>query len=130
MLRKYGYYDLSELSVLYDYNKKLRPNTGRPVEQLRYSKIIGSLMYAMSCTRPDITLDVGMLSKFTGNLRKLHWDVVQRLMRYLKGPTGLGLFYSGYSAVIEDYSDARWCLEPDECRYTGGFVFIMGGAAV
>ncbi|XP_020249449.1 probable phospholipid hydroperoxide glutathione peroxidase [Asparagus officinalis] len=54
MLRKYGYYDLPELSVPYDYNKKLRPNTGRPVEQLRYSKIIRSLMYVMSCTRPDI----------------------------------------------------------------------------
>ena len=42
MLRKYGYYDLPELFVPYDYNKKLRPNTGRLVEQLRYSKIIRS----------------------------------------------------------------------------------------
>ena len=72
ILRKYGYYDLPELSVPYDYNKKLRPNTGRPVEQLRYSKIIGSLMYAMSCTRPDIAFAIGMFSRFTSNPGKLH----------------------------------------------------------
>ncbi|XP_020257365.1 uncharacterized protein LOC109833912 [Asparagus officinalis] len=89
MLRKYDYYDRSKLLVSYDYNKKLLPNTGRPVEQLRYSKIIGSHMYVMSCTRPDIAFVVGMLSRFTSNPGKLHWDVVQRLMRYLKGTTDI-----------------------------------------
>ena len=67
MLKKYGYSDMPELSVPYDYNKKLRPNTGRPVRQLEYSKIIGSLMYAMSCTRPCIVFSIGMLSRFTSN---------------------------------------------------------------
>jgi len=36
MLKKYGYFDLPELYVPYDYYKKLRPNTGRPVKQLEY----------------------------------------------------------------------------------------------
>ena len=78
-------------------------------------------MYAMSCTRPDIAFAVGMLSRFTSNPGKLHWDAVQRFMRYLKGTTSLGLFYTGYPAVIEGYSDASWCSEPDECRSTGDF---------
>ena len=130
MLRKYGYNDFPELSVSYDYNKKLQPNTGRPVEQLRYSKIIRSLMYTMSYIRPNIAFVVGILSRFTSNPGKLHWDVVQRLMRYLKGTIGLGLFYTGYPAIIEGYSDASWCSELDECRSSGGFIFTMGGAAV
>jgi len=71
-LKKYGYFDMPELSVPYDYNKKLRPNTKRPVRQLEYSKIIGSLMYAMSYTRPDIAFSVGMLSRFTSNSEKPH----------------------------------------------------------
>ena len=81
MLKKYGYSDLPELFMLFDYNKKLRSNTERPVRQLEYSRIIGSLMFAMSCTRPDITFYVEMLSRFTSNSEKPHWDVVQRLMR-------------------------------------------------
>jgi len=36
MLKKYGYFDLPQLCVPYDYNKKLRRNTGRPVRQLEY----------------------------------------------------------------------------------------------
>ena len=36
MLKKYGYFNLSELSVPYDHNKKLWPNTERPVRQLEY----------------------------------------------------------------------------------------------
>ena len=130
ILKKYGYFDLSELSIPYDYNKKLQSNSGKPVRQLEYSRVIGSLMYAMSCTRPDIAFAVGMLSRFTSNPGKPHWDVIQRLMRYLKGTLSTGLFYTGYPAVIEGFSDASWCSEPDECRSTGGFVYTMGGAVI
>jgi len=72
----------------YDYNKKLRPNNVRPVRQLEYSKIIDSLMYAMSCTRPDIAFSVGTLRRFTINTGKPHQDFI---MRYLKGTLNLGL---------------------------------------
>jgi len=62
-------------------------------------------MYAMSYTRPDIAFFVGILSRFTSNPKKPHWDAVQRLMRYLKGTLNLSLLYTGYSAVIEGFSD-------------------------
>ena len=61
-------------------------------------------MYAMSCTRPDIAFSVGMLSRFTSNVGKLHWDTVQRLMSYLKGTLNLSLLYTEYPAVIEGFS--------------------------
>ncbi|GKE57265.1 hypothetical protein Tco_1496450 [Tanacetum coccineum] len=41
-----------------DLVKKLKPNTGEPVDQVEYSRAIGCLMYAMTCTRPDITYAV------------------------------------------------------------------------
>ena len=71
MLKQYGNFDLPKLPVPYDYNKNLRSNTERPVRQLEYSMIIGSLMYAMSCTRSYIAFPVGMLSRFTGNPESL-----------------------------------------------------------
>ena len=37
-----------------------------------YSSAVGSLMYAMVCTRPDITYAVGVVSKFMVNLGKDH----------------------------------------------------------
>ncbi|XP_077219728.1 uncharacterized protein LOC143853919 [Tasmannia lanceolata] len=81
MLKKCEYFDLAELSIPYDYNQKFHANTGRTVKQLEYSKVIGSLMYAMSCTGLDISFVVGMLSRFTSNQGKEHWNAIQRLMR-------------------------------------------------
>ena len=84
------------MSMPYDYNKKLQPNIERLVRQLVYLKIFRSLMYVISCTRADIAFFVGMLSGFTSNPEKLHWDAVQKLMRYLKGTIDIGLLYTEY----------------------------------
>ncbi|GJU26766.1 zinc finger, CCHC-type containing protein [Tanacetum coccineum] len=47
-------------------DRKLMP-TGKPVDQLKYSRAISCLMYAMMSTRPDIAYVVGRLSRFTSN---------------------------------------------------------------
>nr|GEU87025.1 hypothetical protein [Tanacetum cinerariifolium] len=48
----------------FDYSEKLKPNTGKPVDQLEYSRAIGCLMYDITSTRPDIAYAVGRLSRF------------------------------------------------------------------
>ena len=53
--------------------------------QVPYQSVVGSLMYAMVCTRPDITQAVGVLSCYMSNLRRTHWDPVKRVFRYLWG---------------------------------------------
>ena len=50
-----------------DPSVKLMPNTSKAISQLEYSQAIGSLMYAMTSTRPDIAYAVGMLIRFTCN---------------------------------------------------------------
>jgi hypothetical protein len=42
----------------------------RETDQLRYSQIIGSLMYLAGATRPDISYAVSKLSRFTSNLHQ------------------------------------------------------------
>ena len=50
-----------------------------------YSFAVGSLMYAVVCTRPNIAHAVGVVSKFMVNLSKDHWEVVKWIFRYLRG---------------------------------------------
>lgn len=50
-----------------------------------YASAIGSLMYAMVCTRPDIAHAVGVVSRFMSNPGKHHWDAVKWILRYLRG---------------------------------------------
>ncbi|GJV38726.1 zinc finger, CCHC-type containing protein [Tanacetum coccineum] len=48
-----------------DTSEKLMPNNGHAVSQPKYSRVIGCLMYAMTCTMPDIAFAVGKLSSNT-----------------------------------------------------------------
>ena len=56
-----------------DLTLHLSKNKGESVSQIEYSRVIGSLMYLMSCTRPDIAYAVGKLSRYTSNPRAEHW---------------------------------------------------------
>ena len=44
-----------------------------------YASVVGSLMYAMLCTRPDICFAVGMVSRYQSNLGPVHWQAVKRI---------------------------------------------------
>ncbi|KAG9457669.1 hypothetical protein H6P81_002177 [Aristolochia fimbriata] len=50
-----------------------------------YASAIGSLMYAMVSTRPDIAHVVGVMTRFMKNPGKEHWEAVKWIFRYLKG---------------------------------------------
>nr|GEU29172.1 zinc finger, CCHC-type [Tanacetum cinerariifolium] len=62
VLKKFNYIDYTPVSTHMDTSKKLMPNNGQVVSQLKYSRVIGFLMYAMTCTRPDIAFAVGKQS--------------------------------------------------------------------
>nr|GEU75542.1 hypothetical protein [Tanacetum cinerariifolium] len=51
--------DCTLVSARMDTSEKLMPNNGQVVSQLEYSRVIGCLMYAMICTRPNIAFAVG-----------------------------------------------------------------------
>jgi len=56
-----------------------------------YASAVGSLMYAMVCTRLDITHSLGVLSKFMSKPRKEHWKIVKKVFRYFHGTNEYGL---------------------------------------
>ncbi|GJY94202.1 zinc finger, CCHC-type containing protein [Tanacetum coccineum] len=63
VLKKFNYFDCTPVSTLIDTSEKLMPNNGQAVSQLEYSRVIGCLMYVMTCTRPNIAFDVGKLNR-------------------------------------------------------------------
>ncbi|GJY01818.1 zinc finger, CCHC-type containing protein [Tanacetum coccineum] len=67
VLKKFNYFNYTLVSTSMDTSEKLMPNNGQVVSQLEYTRVIGYLMYAMTCTRSDIAFDVGKLSKYTSN---------------------------------------------------------------
>ena len=75
-------------------SKKMSPSTEEDramMEKVPYASAIGSLMYAMVCTRPDIAYAVGKTSRYLANLGKQHWEAVKWILRYLRAQLVLGL---------------------------------------
>jgi len=100
-------------------------------ESLPYRGAVGSLMYLMVRTRPDLAFAVGKLSRFVSGYGKVHWAAVKRVLRYVKGSVDKGLVYNkSASGILQGFSNAEWAGDYETRRSTTGFMFIFGGSAV
>ena len=95
-----------------------------------YSSAVGSLMYAMVCTRPDIAHAVGVVSRYLSNPGKEHWEAVKWILRYLKGTSRLCLCYGGAEPILEGYTDADMAGDHDSRKSTSSYIFTLAGGAV
>ena len=118
------------MSTSYDPNSQMKKNREHSVAQIEYAQIIGSLMYLMNCTKPDIVYAVGRLSRYTQSPNQDYWTVVRRVLKYLRGTINYGLCFSGFPSVLEGFSDTNWISNSNEMKSTSGYVFILGGSAV
>ena len=105
------------------------------MQEFPYQSLIGTLMYAMLATRPDIAFAVGALSKFNANPGRVHWDQAVHVLRYLVGTKTHGLWFNRnshdeLSSIILGYTDSDWAGNVDTRRSTSGYVFLMCGAAI
>ncbi|KAH9761191.1 hypothetical protein KPL70_000407 [Citrus sinensis] len=96
-----------------------------------YASAVGSLMYAMVCTRPDISQAVSMVSRYMHDPGKSHWLTVKWILRYLYGTVDVGLLFKkdcGQQCV--GYCDSDFAGDLDKRRSTTGYVFTLGGGPV
>jgi hypothetical protein len=100
-----------------------------------YASAVGSLMYAMVYTRPDIAHAMGVLSRYMSKPGKEHWTTINRVFGYLRGTTNYGLCYQGRPGLdkvadIHGFVDADWAGDLDHKRSTSGYVFNLFGGAI
>jgi hypothetical protein len=107
MLLKYKHLNVEEVNIPFDSNYKLVENIGRAIAWLEYASVIGSMMYVMHCTKPDVDFTVNILSRYTSNPSAEHWKAIAKVLGHLKKTKDLGLYYSGYPTMLEGYSDAN-----------------------
>ena len=130
ILEKFKQYNVTIAKSPVDMNQNWVKNTGDGIYQLEYSRILGSIMYVMNCTRPDIAYAVSKLSRFTSNPGKHHWKAIIRVLGYLKYTQSYGLYYTNYPSIVEGYSDANWITGSNDTKSTSGYVFTLGNGAI
>jgi ribonuclease HI len=95
-----------------------------------YQSMVGSQMYAMLCTRPDIAFAVSQVSQFNASPTSTHEVIARRILRYLKGSMDLGIEYSGKKGlVLKVFVDADWGASENR-RSIGGYIVIFAGGAI
>ena len=78
-----------------------------------YLSAIGALMYLTNCTRPDIAFSVNFLARYSSAPTRRHWNGIKHILRYLRGTTDMGLFYSRESKQqLLGYADAEYLSDP------------------
>ena len=100
-----------------------------------YQQLIGSLMYISCGTRPDIAYAVSTCAQFMSNPGPRHMEAAKHIVRYLKGTSKVGLTYSKQTQPelvnrLYGYVDADHASDSDDRRSVGGYVLMLGGAAV
>ncbi|KAH9723682.1 hypothetical protein KPL70_007199 [Citrus sinensis] len=100
------------------------------MRRVPHAEAVGSLMYAMLCTRPDICFVVGMVSRYQSNPRPEHWTTVKHIMKYLKRTKNYMLVYSGHELIPVGYTDSDFMSDKDSRKSTSGYVFSLGSGAI
>jgi hypothetical protein len=101
-LSRFGFIDSKSSPIPYDPSVIWRKNKNEPTDQLRYSQIIGSLMYLASATRPDISFAVSKLIMFMSNPGIDHWHAFERVMRYLYDTMSYEIHIQGTLLCLTD----------------------------
>ena len=100
------------------------------MRRVPYASAVGSLMYVMVCTRPDIAYSVGVVSRFLSNPGRHHWEAVKWIMRYLRGTSKLKLTFGSGKPILVGYTDSDMAGDVDNRRSTSGYLMTFSGGAV
>ncbi|XP_070039999.1 secreted RxLR effector protein 161-like [Nicotiana tomentosiformis] len=103
-------------------SKDQSPKTDEEIEKMKaipYASAVGSMIYVMLCTRPDICFTVGVVNRFKSNPGK-----------YLKRTRDYMLIYHSDDRVPIGYTDSDFQSDRDSRKSTSGNVFTLGGGAI
>ena len=106
------------------------PQEEKDMSRVPYTSAVGSLMYAMLFTRPDICYAVGVVSRFQSNPGPEHWVTVKHILKYLRRTRNYMLVYSGTDLTMTGYTDSNFQSDKDSRKSTSGSVFVLNGGSV
>jgi len=118
------------LAVQFKLSKKQSPTSEGDKEEMKkvpYSSVVGSLIYAMICTRPNIAYAVGVMNWFLSNPRKEHWGVVKWIFRYLGGTIKRCLCFGNGKLVLEGYTNMNTAGDVDSRNWTSRYLTTFVG---
>jgi hypothetical protein len=113
-------------------SKSQSPKKPDEMMQKEYRALIGSLMYLMSGTRPDIAYAVQSVSRYLSCPGEARMKAAKMILRYVKRTSNHEILYDGKLGKenIEAYVDSGYAKDVDGIRSTSGYAMILAGGVV
>jgi len=108
-------------------NQNSSEDDSPPADKTRYQSLVGKLIY-LTHTRPDIGFAISMACRHMSNPTDVHEKVVRRILQYLKGTPGKGLYFKKNSYKgIKVYTDLDWAGWASDRKSTTGYCTFVWG---
>jgi len=116
------------------FSQKQSPQTAderKRMSVVLYASAVGSIMYAVMCTRPDVSYALSVASRYQADPGESHWTLVKTILKYLRRTKEKFLIYGGQEElVVNGYTDASFQTDTDDSQSQSGFVYVINGGAV
>ena len=103
------------------------------ITHVPYASAVGSLIYAVVCTRPGLLQVVSIVSRYIHDPSWGHWEAVKWILWYIKSTIDVSLVFEKDSTGKQEcvrYVDFDYTGDLDKCRSTTGYVFTLSQAPV
>ena len=128
LLKKFDMLNCRTISTPIEHKLKLQPCVD--VESITfkpYKQLLGSLVYLMLGTRPDLCYAVSYFSQFQAQPTDEHFIHLKRCLRYLSYTKDYVLKYDNFNNVMLDaYSDADFANSYDRKSISGSVIRVCG----
>ena len=100
-----------------------------------FRSLIGSLLYANICSRPDISFALSTLASHNADPRIMHWNALLDLLRYLRDSQEHKITYGKLSTTetrntLSVYADADFAMDTVGRKSRTGYVIFLNGGAI
>ena len=114
-----------------NWEPKANTGTAMAAEITRYQSIIGSLLYLMIGTCPNIAFAVTHLLQFSTNPTKDHYKAAQHVCCYLDGTHDYKLVYTHEEDKgLVTYTDSDWAADKIRRRSITGYFFKLANSII
>jgi hypothetical protein len=101
------------------------------MNRIPYASAIGSIMYAILCTRPDVAHAISLTSRYQSDPGLEHWTMVKNIFKYLRRTKDMFLVYGREEELMAKcYIDDSFDSDPDNSKSQSGYIFVMNRGAV
>lgn len=126
-----GFLGAKSVKTPIEQNLKLVREAGSPLSDPSvYRRLVGRLLY-LTITRPDISYAIHLLTQFRDRPHTAHLDAAHRVLRYLNGSPGQGLFYPAHTSIhLKACTDSDWAGCVDSRKSVTGFYVFLGDSLI